>query len=218
MAIPSTLFLHHEIVLLALHEKRGTIAGGTRYRYAIGGAVLAELLLNKRIAVQPSGRKHLVEAVSAEPLGEPLVDRCLERINSERRRLSLQTLISRVADVKNLKDAVAQQLCKRNVLRAARGRILLIFRRKIYPQIDPEPKRELVERLRIAIFTDAMHVDPRTAILLSLADSTNVLSVVFDKKELSRRRTRIAEIVGGEIIGQAAREAIKTMQTAVVAP
>lgn len=218
MTIPSTLFLHHEIMLLALHEKRGTIAGGTRYRYAIGGAVLAELLLNKRIAVQPSGRKHLVEVVSTEPLGEPLVDRCLERINSERRHLSLQTLISRVADVKNLKDAVAQQLCKRDILRLEHGRFLLIFSRKIYSQVDPQPRKELVERLRVAIFTDVMHVDPRTAILVSLADSTGILGVVFDRKELAGRRMQIEKIAGGEIIGQATREAIRTMQTAVVAP
>jgi len=214
----NTLFLHHEIMLLVLRENRGTIAGGTWYRYAIGGAVLAELLLNRRIALRKSGRKHLVEAISAEPLGEALVDRCLERINSERRHISLQTLISRVADVRNLKDHVAGQLCKRDILRSQDRRILLVLRRRIYAQIDPLPRRELVERLRAAIFTDVMHIDPRTAILVSLADSTGILGVVFDKKDLSGRRRQIEKIAGGEIIGQATREAIRTMQTAVVAP
>jgi hypothetical protein len=135
MTIPSTLFLHHEIMLLGLRPKRGTIARGTEYPYAIGGAVLAELLLNKRIAVQQSRKKHVVEAVSTEPLGEPLVDRCLERIHSEKRRLGLQTWIARLAGVENLKDRVAEQLCKRDVLAAGHGRILLIFRQRIYPEV-----------------------------------------------------------------------------------
>jgi len=57
MTIQTNLFLHEEIMLLALRDEEGTIASGTMYQYAIGAAVLAELLLNKRIAVgEPRGK------------------------------------------------------------------------------------------------------------------------------------------------------------------
>jgi len=218
MAMQSTLFLHHEVMLLALHETQGTVLRGIKYQYAVAGAVLAELLLNKRITLNPSGKKQIVEPFSEEPLGEPLIDRCLETISSSKTRASLPMWISRLATARNLNDRVAQQLAKRNVIRAARGRVLLVFKRSIYPQVDPGPRSLLVEQLRTAVLTDAMHIAPRTVILLSIANCTGLLKVVFDKNELSARKNRIEQIIEGEIIGKAIREAIEVMRTEVVAP
>ena len=150
----NTLFLHEEILLLALRDEEGTIASGTMYQYAIGAAMLAELLLNRRIAVDESSKRKLVDLVSSTPLGEPLVDECLEKISSAKRRTVLQTWVSRFAGVKSLKHRVAQELCRRGILRADEDKVLLIFTRKIYPEVNPEPERKLIERLRRAIFTD----------------------------------------------------------------
>ncbi len=216
MTIQNTLFLHEEIMLLALRDEEGTIASGTMYQYAIGAAILSELLLNKRIAVEESRRKKLVNLISSQPLGEPLIDQCLEKISNAKRRASLQTWVSRFAGVKNLKHRVALQLCQRGILRASEDKILLLFTRKIYPEVNPEPERKLIERLRQAIFTDSRDVDPRTVVLVSLANSTSLLKVVFDKKKLKGRKARIKEIIDGEITGKAAKEAIQAMQAAVM--
>jgi len=216
MTIQNALFLHEEIMLLALRDEQGTIATGTMYQYAIGAAVLAELLLNKRIAVEQSRRRKLVNLVSSKPLGEPLIDQCLAKISNAKKRASLQTWVSRFAGVKNLKHRAARQLCRRGILRAAEDKVLLIFTRKIYPEVNPEPERKLIERLRQAIFTDSRDVDPRTVVLVSLANSTGLLKVVFDKKKLKGRKARIGEIINGEITGKAAKEAIEAMQAAVM--
>jgi hypothetical protein len=184
MTIQTSLFLHEEVMLLALRDEEGTIASGTMYQYAIGAAVLAELLLNKRIAVGEPKKKKLVNLISSQPLGEPLIDQCLEKISNAKRRASLQSWVSRFAGGKNLKHRVAQGLCERGILRAAEDTILLLFARKIYPEINPEPERKLIELLRQAIFTNSRDVDPRTVVLVSLANSTGLLKVVFDKKEL----------------------------------
>ncbi len=216
MTIQTNLFFHEEIMLLALHDEEGTIASGTMYQYAIGAAVLSELLLNKRIAVGESRRKKLVNLISSQPLGEPLIDQCLEKISNAKRRASLQTWVSRFASVKNLKHRVALQLCQRGILRASEDKILLLFTRKIYPEVNPEPERKLIERLRQAIFTDSRDIDPRTVVLVSLANSTGLLKVVFDKKKLKGRKARIKEIIDGEITGKAAKEAIQAMQAAVM--
>ena len=216
MATQDDLWLHEEIMLLALRDEEGTIAAGPMYQYAIGAAVLAELLLNQRIAVAQSGKKRLVDLVSSIPLDEPLLDRCLEKITSAKRRAALQTWVSRFAGVKNLKHLVAQRLCRRGILKADEDKVLLIFTRKIYPEVNPEPERKLIERLRQAIFTDATDVDSRTVVLVSLANSASLLNVVFDKKMLKARKTRIKQIVNGEITGKAAQEAIQAMQAAVM--
>ena len=186
------------------------------YQYAIGADLVAELLLSKRIEVEQSGKRKLVNLVSPSPLGEPLIDQCLEKVSSAKRRAVLQTWVSRFAGVKNLKHRMAQQLCRRGILRADEDKVLLIFTRKIYPEVNPEPERELIERLRQAIFTDAGDFDPRTIVLLSLANSTGLLKMAFDKKDLKGRKARIKQIVNGEITGKAATEAIQAMQAAVM--
>jgi Golgi phosphoprotein 3 len=212
----NTLFLHEEILLLALRDEEGTIASGTMYQYAIGAALLAELLLSKRIEVKQSGKRKLVNLVNSSPLGEPLIDECLEKVNNTKRRAVLQTWVSRFAGIKNLKHRVAQQLCRRGILRADEDKVLLLFTRKIYPEVNPVPEKELIGRLRNAILTETRDIAPRTVVLLSLANSTGLLKIVFDKKELKSRKARIKQIVNGEITGKAATEAIQAMQAAVM--
>src|SRR4030095_8620963 len=110
MATRNTIFLHEEVMLLALRDTEGTIAPGTMYQYAMAGAVLAELLLNHRIRVEES-KKKLVNVVTSKPRGDPLLDECLGKISSAKRRASLQTWVSRLAGVRNFKHRVAERLC-----------------------------------------------------------------------------------------------------------
>jgi len=213
----NTLFLHEEILLLALRDEEGTIAsGGNMYQYAIGAALLAELLLSKRIEVNQSGKRKLVNLISSTSLGEPLIDECLEKVGNAKRRAVLQTWVSRFSGIKNLKHRVARQLCRRGILRADEDKVLLLFTRKIYPEVNPGPEKELIERLRYAIFTDTRDIDPRTVVLLSLANSTGLLKIVFDKKKLKSRKARIKQIVNGEIMGKVATEAVQAMQAAIM--
>jgi hypothetical protein len=216
MANQSSLFLYEEVMLLALRDEEGTIASGTMYQYAISSAILAELLLNKRIAVEEVKKKKLVNIISSTPLGDSLIDECLEKIGNAKRRAQLQTWVSKFSGIKNLKHRAAQQLCDRGILRATEESVLLIFSRKIYPEINPGPEGKLIERLREAIFTDSRDIDARTVVLVSLANSTGLLNVVFDKKKLKGRKARIKEIIDGEVTGKAAEEAIQAMQTAVM--
>ena len=55
-----TLRLHEEILLLALRDEAGTIHSGTSLRYAVAGAVLAELLLEDRVRLEEREGKQRV--------------------------------------------------------------------------------------------------------------------------------------------------------------
>lgn len=210
------LFFHEEIMLLALREEEGTIATGTMYQYAIGGAILSELLMRERICIDKSKNKKLVNLISATQIGEPIIDECLEKIRTVKRPASLQMWISRFASIKNLKNRVAEQLCKRGILRVDEDKILLLFTRKLYPEVNPKPEKDLIERLRVAIFTDSKAVDARTIVLISLANSAGLLKIPFDKKLLKGRKERIEQIVNGDLIGKAAKEVIAAIQAAVM--
>lgn len=215
MRTPTKLFLHEEIMLLALRDHKGTIAPGTMYQYALGGAILAELLLTERIAVEETKRKKLVDLVDPTPLGDPLLDECLAKISDAKRRAQLQTWVSRFANIRKLHHRVAIQLCDRGILRADEDKVLLLFTRKIYPELNPVPERKLIDRLHKAIFTETRNIDSRTVVLVSLANSAQLLKMIFDKKKLKQRKQRIEQIVNGDLTGKATKDAIAAMQAAV---
>jgi len=212
---PSSLYLHEEIMLLALRDEQGTVEYGSNYVYAMCGGILAELLLGGRISVEPT-KKKLVNVESDEPFGDEVIDECLGRIASANRRAKLQTWVQRFWHVKNLHHRVAGGLCRRGILKADEDKVLWLFRRRIYPEIDPQPERGLVERLRKAIFSDARRVDPRTVVVLSLANGADLLRIHFDKRELKSRKKRIEQVVNGDLMGKATKEAIEAAQAAVM--
>lgn len=216
MQYTDNLFLYEEIMLLALKDEEGTIASGTMYNYAVGGAIMAELLLSQSIAVDQSKRRKLVSVVSPQLLSDSLIDEWLMKMSSAKRRKTLQDWVSRIANTKDLKHRIALQLCQRGILKMDENTILLLFTQRIYPEINPEPEREIINRLHNTIFTDTDDIDARTVVLLSLAKSANILPVIFGKKEIKQRKKRIEQIVNGDIAGKATKKAIEAMQAAVM--
>jgi len=212
--VTRVLSLPEEIMLLALHDEEGTIEMGSMYQYAVGGAVLAELLMRNRILLD-SSKKKLVRLVLAKPLGEPLLDDCLNQIQDSKKQRPAQTWVTNFANTKDLKHKLAMQLCDRGILRADEDKVLLLFTRKIYPEIDPQPEGEVVERLRQAVLTETEHLEPRTVVLVSLADSSGLLKTVFDKRVLKDRAERIKRIANGDAMGKATKEAIEAVQAAL---
>ena len=216
MANRVELMLHEELLLLALRDKEGTIAPGSMHEHAMAGAILAELLLRTRIRLDPVKGKR-VEVVDPGHLGNPLVDECLVEVRDAKRRKTLNAWVTRFASIRKLTQRVAEGLCEQGILRADEDKILLIFNRKIYPEINPAPEREMIERLREAIFTESTDIDPRTAVLASLANSADLLAQAFDKKALRQRKKRLGQIAAGEVVGKAVQESINAMQAALMA-
>jgi hypothetical protein len=207
-----------ELLLLALRDKVGTIsANETTFLYALAGSLLAELLLLEKVSVQPVKKKKMVNLLDSSRLGDPILDECLEKLRAAKRRATLNTWVSRFAGIKKLKHRAAQQLCRRGILRADEKSVLLIFSKKVYPELDPGPERELVDRLRSAIFSDTEELDQRTVVLVALADRAGVLKNVFDKRELKAKKRRIESIGEGEVTAAAVKEVVDAMSAAIAA-
>jgi hypothetical protein len=208
------LYLHQEVLLLALRDEKGTIAA-SMYTYALGGAILAELMLRDRVAIVTEGRKTFASVARAEPIGEPVLDECLEKMAATKRRAQLQSLVSRFAGTRNLKHRVAGGLVDKGALRATEQSVLLVFSRRVYPQLDGRFEQAIIDRLRTAIFTDARAVDPRTVVLIALTNQSGILRANFPRKELKARKERLKAIVAGDVVGKATGQAIAAVQAAV---
>jgi golgi phosphoprotein 3 len=209
------LHLYEEVMLLALKDHEGKPDFGSMYQYAIGGALLAELLDSNRVRL--TGEKHHVSIVDTTPLGDNLLDECLELIHMSRKQKKTTDWVSGFASVKDLRHKTVAGLCNRGTLRQEERKVLLLFSRKLYPQLDPGPERKVVERLREAIFTQGANVEPRTVLLVALAGASDLLKMVFDKKELKAARPRIEHLVDSSPIGKATRKAVEAAQAAAIA-
>lgn len=207
------LFLHEEILLLAMRDEEGTTVCGSNYLLAMGGGLAAELWLAHRIGIEAS-RKKLVDLENSKVFGDEVLDEGIGRLVNAKRRASLQTWVSRFSRLPRLKHRVAEGLCRRGVLREDVGRILLIFSRKIYPERDGRAEKDIITRLRRAIFTGTGQPDPRTTMLLSLAHHADLLKVPFEKRKLKAQRSRIEKLVAGDPIGEAIKSNIQAAQAA----
>ena len=218
MGRKTDLYLYEELLLLGLKDKEGTFAADDMsFVYTLGGALLAELLTLEKISIDERGKKKLVDLVNASPLGDPLLDECLDKLRAAKRRASVQTWVTRFGGLKKLRHRAAEQLCRRGVLRADEKSVLLIFSKKIYPELDPGPERVVVERIRRAIFTDEPELDSKTSVLVALADKAGVLKNSFEKQELKARKARLKEIGDGDLTAEAVKEVVAAIQVAITA-
>jgi Golgi phosphoprotein 3 len=215
MSASAELHLHEELMLLALRDEKGTVATGTWIDQALGGALLAELMLEGRVRLTGAGSKATARLVKRTPTGNALLDEAAGRIAESSKDRKLTHWVSKFSGLKKLRHRAAEGLCERGILRSGTEKVLLFFERRVYPERDHRPEEALVERLRSAIFGSG-EVDARTAVLVALSDRTSILRVVFDRKDLKERKDRIRRITEGEAVAQATREVVESLQTAII--
>jgi hypothetical protein len=213
MAIEYDLFLHEEVLLIALHDEKGTTPALTGI--ALGGAILGELTFRGQVEIE-STKKKLVNVANSRLPGDPVLDECLNRMREAKRRASATTWVSRFSGLSRLHHRVARRLVERGILRAEERRVLGIFRRDAYPTVDARPERQIVERLRTAIFRDSQRVDERTRLLLGVAQPASLLPLVFDRKELKARRKHIQSLIEGDALSRAVSTIVDAVHTAVI--
>ena len=220
------LWLQEEVLLLALKDDKGT-PHSSMYSIAMGGAMLAELLLSERLVLDEKPRKkplkpgkkpaYLVAVDNPKQLADPVLDECLHRVVTSKKARSPQDWVTRFGQLKDSKRRVAVGLCRKGILREREDRILVLFRRTAYPTLDGAPERRVVDRRQDAVAGDSMELDARTAVLVALANGTGILKHVLGKDLVKQRKDRIKEIGEGDIVGEATRAAVQAAQAAVIA-
>lgn len=214
MAARNRLMLHEELLLLALDDSKGTSGVGSQHGIAMGGAILAELVLRRAVRLTTEKKKRFVEIDPGAQVDDALLGECLSLVRQAKRRRQASEWVMKFAGLKNLKKRVAHGLVVRGVLGEEQDRVLGIFPRTVFPERDPGPERDLIERLRRAVLDDTGRVDERTLVVAVIAGATSLLERAVDKKQLKARKERMKQLAEGQGVGAATAEAIQAAQAA----
>ena len=199
------LFLHEEVMLIALKDQEGTIhSKASSFRYALAGAILAELAIEGKVLVSEDRREPL-RILDTKPVGDPAIDAALAKMAKSKHTYVAENWVGMIASIANLKEQTALSLCRRGILKEEEKKILFIFTSKTYPEVDHDPEDLLLARLEDAIFNTRSMVDARTAMLISILTASSMLSIPFDAKRMKAKtiKKRIEKISEGSMLGGA---------------
>ncbi len=217
MLAESGLRLHQELLLLALHDEKGSMRVSNP-GIVLGGGILAELLLEGRIGLERGAKPSKDRIVPADPrsLSDPLLDECLRKIRDAKRPKAPKEWVMKFSQISGLRKRVATDLVRKGILRERRARVLLLFPWTFYPTLDPATERRIVARVREAVLGDG-DVDERTGALVAIAAKTGALKPVLDKRTLKERKDRIDEIAESQLAASAVQGAVEAAQAAAAA-
>lgn len=210
--------LAEDLLLLLLDDQLGsTVVDSTSLDYALAGAILLELALAGRIAVAGEGssvKKGRLLALERESLGDPLLDRALDRIAVEQRKP--ESWIPKLA--KNLRQQLLRRAEDSGSITEQQAKFLGIFSRRRYPQADAGPERDI--RLELNAALRGEDPTPRAAALLSLllaVDAVHKAVPGVDKKQARKRAKQVSEGVWAADAVQAAVRAVSSALAGAVA-
>ena len=211
------LTLPQELYLLALHEEKGRVPASlaTSLHYGLGGAILAELILQSRVGLDDE-RKAVV--VNNSMFGEDdLLNEGLERIQASGRHHKSTYWVSTFSGhIKKLEKRLAYHLVDAGVLRKEEKRFLGVVPYEAYPAQDASARFWIKQHLRSVVLGGEV-LDVHTAMLLSLVRACDLLGRVFTRDELKAARRKIEELTRGEVIGEAVQQAIEIIEAATIA-
>jgi len=200
-----------EFLLLAYDDDGTPHTDGTRLDNGLGGAILLELALGRRVDIEDKR----VVVVDRGPIGDALADEALARIEADKPRKPgyWVTKLSKQARPRILEKLVAD-----GVLTVEKDRVLWVFPRTKYPSANGEPpavEADAWERIRAAVLGDGP-VEPRTAALCALVVATELDRKILTGLDRKLVQTRLKEISEGTWAADAVRKTIEEIQAAVM--
>lgn len=180
------------------------------YRYALAGAVIAELAWAQRIDTDP-GKLFVLDAA---PTGDPAVDWALTQLAEFPEPRPVAYWLRRFSvDYCFLQAAAADRLVACGVLRRVEQTVLWVFDEESFPTVDDRARVEVRQRLTHLIENDELP-DPREAALLGLLVACRLAEVLFPKQLLAGRAARIATLVKFDLVGREVAAALRRLAEA----
>ena len=214
------MLIAEDLLLLLTADDTGRLAvGGTNTNMALGGALLAELALMRRVDIAgPDERVKEGRLIvrDAGPIGDGLLDEALATVAGKEDKKP-QSVVAALG--KRTRGRLYERLAEAGLLRAEEGRILGIFPTHRWPA-EHTGHEAAVRAVLVTALRHGETTDPRTRALVSLLHALKAVhkavapdSVGLSKTELKENAERVAE---GDWVGTAVRSAI-AKRTAIIA-
>ena len=182
------LAIHEALILFGLDRETGAWHS-TRLDMGVASAVLSDLILLGAVDCDEAG---LLRALPGRHLESEVLTRCLAQLAAAG-SISLDDWVRSMAE-SDLTEAVAQELCRRKILRERKVRFLLVFAHSFYEELDGGPEREMRQRIETALAHPTESPDPFVHMLLSVADATGLLPQILDVEILLNQEPQADEL------------------------
>ena len=207
--------LAEDLLLLLTDDETGRhLADSTSLDYALGGAVLIDLVhMGKARIAEVSGvfKSNRVEVIDPNPTGDFVLDEAIAKI-TKRKPQTPQSLVPILA--KGLRQQILERLANRAILHAEEGRIMGIFPTTRWPATDSRHEAQIRRGLHEALVIPQSAPNQEVAALISLLHAVNQIpKTITDSglgsRELKRRAKAIADTEQvGKAVAYAAQAAM----------
>jgi hypothetical protein len=207
------LILAEQLLLLFLDDETGSDQASWGGDPGLAGAILLDLTA-QRALTEDDGK--LVAAPDAAP-DHPLLAVAHAAIAaSEKQRDAKGWVGSLPKELKPLRERTAERLVENGVLTEERRKLLKIFPTKRFPQSDPEPERDLRERLRAVLLTERQPT-PQDAMLIALLQPYDLVKKLVPRERRKDAKERAKTVAEGGAAAKAVDDTLKGVQAAVIA-
>lgn len=210
-----TLNLPEKLLLLGLNDEKGSVvfSSSTALPYGLAGAILLELLFQKRLHLLDDK----ISVIDRKPTGDALLDETLALITASEKPRKAKYWVNKIhGKIKKVQDRLAEGLVEKGILQKEEKKILWLIPYHRYPAKNMTEELAIRDKIRNAVFNHR-DVDEQLLSLISLMHTCQLTNEVFDKSERKTAKKSIKEMSKSELVSKAVSDAVDAANAAIIA-
>jgi len=208
--------LPEELLLLSIHEAKGTFFGSAleRLKPGLAGAILAELALAGKIQAP---HNHRLLLVNGSPLQDEVLDKALNTLNGSEKERKFGYWISTLSQkAEKTQGKIVESLIQKGVFTQDDERLAWAVPSPLQPESKASTKYLVTQRLRgIALAQEEFQT--RDLVLLSLLRACDLLELVFLRDENKLASRYINEQLFSQAITDPVIQTVQEIEAAIAA-
>jgi Golgi phosphoprotein 3 len=208
------LSLFEELLLLAVHEDKGTFIGSALEKINTGlvGAMLAELALRGGIQIQEN---HRLSMVDVNPIEDEILNEALEVMkDSEKERKSGYWINALAQKPEKIRRRITERLIQQGIVTQEDDHLLWVIPSPLLPEKKASTKYWIKRRLRTIVLASEP-AELRDIALLNIIKACDMLDLVFLKDERRLASRQIGELVVSEALKNPVAQTIEEIGLAI---
>jgi golgi phosphoprotein 3 len=206
--------LYEEILLLSIHEEKGTIIGSSvdQLKPGLAGALLAELTLMGKIQ---TSNNHRLQLIDNSPMNIDVLDETLKALKESEKERKFGYWISTLNPNKDkFRKQIIGSLDQKGIFTQEADHIQWVVASPIHPETKASTKYWVTKRLR-GIVLGSEEIQPRDTILLSLVSACGLLDLVFLRDERKLASRMINQLFYSQAINDPVFQTVQEIDTAL---